>query len=160
MHLDFFKNIRINLIFFERFGNFEKFSNLKDKHWILTLAFLVNINLCHHLNVLNLSLQVKNIWFFDAITNISAFKSKLALYRAQLENYDYSHFENFKCDMPDNFKIEFYHLIIDSIIDDFFQRFDQKSIQFFLFALTIHKKSSYFYIGFIIAVEKIVVFLN
>ena len=127
-HLDFFKNIIINLIFF---GYSEKFSNLKDKHWILTLAFLVNINLCYHLNVLNLSLQVKNILFPDAITNISTFKSKLALYRAQLENYNYSHFENFKCDMPNNFKIEFYYLIIDSIIDDFSQRFDQKSMQFF-----------------------------
>ena len=89
---------------FERFGYSEKFSNLKDKHWILTLAFLVDINLCDHLNVLNLSLQGKNILFPDAISNISAFKSKLALYRTQLEDYDYSHFENFKkCDMPDNF---------------------------------------------------------
>ena len=70
-----------------------------------------------HLNRLNLSLQGKNILFPDAISNISTFKSKLALYRAQLENYDYSHFENFKkCDMPDNFRIEFYLLIIDSLI--------------------------------------------
>ena len=74
-----------------------------------------------HLNRLNLSLQGKNILFPDAISNISAFKSKLALYRAQLENYDYSRFENFKkCDMPlmpDNFRIEFYLLIIDSLIE-------------------------------------------
>ena len=59
-HLDFFKNTRINS-FFERFDYSEKFSNLKDKHWILTLAFLVDINLCDHLNVLNLSLLGKNI---------------------------------------------------------------------------------------------------
>ena len=100
---------------------------MKDKHWILTLAFLVDIlNLCDHLNVLNLWLQGKNILFPDAISNISAFKSKLALYRTQLENYDYSYFEIFKkCDMPDNFRIEFYLLIFDSIIDDFSQRFDQ-----------------------------------
>ena len=32
--------------------------------------------------------------------------------------------------MPDNFRIEFYILIIDSIIDDFSQRFDQESMQF------------------------------
>ena len=70
-----------------------------------------------HLNCLNLFLQGKNILFPDAISNISDFKSKLALYSAQLENYDYSHFENFnKCDMPDNFMIEFYHIIIDSLI--------------------------------------------
>ena len=69
---------------------------------------------------------MKNILFPDAISNISAFKSKLALYRTQLENYDYSYFENFKkCDMPDNFRFEFYLLIIDSINDDFSQRFDQ-----------------------------------
>ena len=50
----------------------------------------------------------------------------------QLENYDYSHFENFKkCDIPDNFRIEFYFLIIDSIIDDFSQRFDKESMQLF-----------------------------
>ena len=91
---------------------------MKDKHWILTPEPLIDINLYNHLNVLNLSLQVKNILFPDAITIISAVKSKLALYRAQLENYDYSHFENFKkCDMPDNFRIEFYLLIIDSLIE-------------------------------------------
>ena len=75
----------------------KKFSNLKDKHWILTLAFLVDIlNLCDHLNVLNLWLQGENILFPYAISNISAFKSKLALYRTQLENYDYSYFEFLK----------------------------------------------------------------
>ena len=79
----FFKNTIINSIF-ERFGYSEKFSNLKDKHLILTLAFLVEINLCDHLNVLNLSLQEENILFPDAISNISAFKSKLALYRTQV----------------------------------------------------------------------------
>ena len=131
----FFKNTRINSIFFERFGYSEKFSNLKDKHWILKLAFLVDINLCDHLIVLNLSLQGKNILFPDAISNISAFKSKLALYRTRLENYDYSYFENFKkCDMPDNFRIEFYLLIFDSIIDDFSQRFDQFFLCFFQLA--------------------------
>ena len=77
---------------------------------------MVDINLCDHLNVLNLLLQVKNILFPDAISNISAFKSKLALYQTQLENYDYYYFENFKkCDMSDNFRFEFYLLIIDSI---------------------------------------------
>ena len=96
---------------------------------------MVDINLCDHLIVLNLSLQGKNILFPDAISNISAFKSKLALYRTRLENYDYSYFENFKkCDMPDNFRIEFYLLIFDSIIDDFSQRFDQFFLCFFQLA--------------------------
>ena len=57
---------------------------------------MVDINLCDHLNVFNLSLEGKNILFPDAISNISAFKSKLALYRTQLEKYDYSYFENLK----------------------------------------------------------------
>ena len=165
----FFSKIPELIQFFERFGYSEKFSKLKDKHWILKLAFLADINLCDYLNVLNLSLQGKNILFPDAISNISAFKSKLALYRTQLENYDYSFdFINFfyltiklilffkifkKCDMPDNFRIEFYLLIIDSIINDFSQRFDQESMQFFSFGLTIHKKSNYFYIGFIVAFD-------
>ena len=51
--------------------------------------------ICDHINILNLSVHVKNILFPDAISNISAFKSKLALYRAQLEKYNYSHFN--KC---------------------------------------------------------------
>ena len=43
-----------------------------------------------------------------------------------------SHSENSKkCDTPNNFKIEFYLLIIDSIIDDFYQRFDKESMQLF-----------------------------
>ena len=84
------------------------------------------------LKCFNLSLQGKNILFPDAISNILAFKSKFSLYRTRLENCDYSHFENFKkCDMPDNFRIEVYLSIIDSIIDDFSQRFDQESMQFF-----------------------------
>ena len=33
--------------------------------------------------------------------------------------------------MPDNFKIKFCLLIIDSIIDDFSQRFDKESMQLF-----------------------------
>ena len=44
-----------------------------------------------HLNRLNLSVQHKNIRFPDAILNILAFKSKLALYRAKLKNYYYIH---------------------------------------------------------------------
>ena len=66
-------------------------------------------------------------------SNISAFKSQISIISDSVKtNYDYSHFENFKrCDMPDNFKIEFYLLIIDSINDDFSQRFDQESMQFF-----------------------------
>ena len=32
--------------------------------------------------------------------------------------------EILKSDIPDNFRIEFYLLIIDTIIDDFSQRFD------------------------------------
>ena len=55
-NLDFFSRIPELIQFFERFSYSEKFSNLKDKHWILTLAFLDDINLCDHLNVLNLSL--------------------------------------------------------------------------------------------------------
>ena len=89
----FFSRIPELIQFFERFGYSHKFPNLKDKDWILTLAFLVNMY--DHLNCLNLFLQGKNILFPDAISNISDFKSKLALYSAQLENYDYSHFENF-----------------------------------------------------------------
>ena len=55
----------IKSVHFIGFGYSEKFSNLKDKDWILTLAFLVDI--CDHLNVLNLSLQGKNNLFPDAI---------------------------------------------------------------------------------------------
>ena len=130
MSTRFFSRIPELIQFFERFGYSEKFPNLKNKDWILTLAFLVDI--CEHLNILNLSLQGKNILFPDAISKISAFKSKLAFYRAQLENYDYSHFVNFsKCEMPDNFRIEFYLMIIDNIIDDFSERFDKESMQLF-----------------------------
>ena len=62
---------------------------MKDKNWILTFAFEVD-----HLNGLNLLLQGKNILLSDAISKISAIKSK-ALYRKELENYDFSHFKKF-----------------------------------------------------------------
>ena len=71
--------------------------------------------------------------FLDAIFKISALKPKLALYS---ENYDNSHFENFKKgDMPENFKIEFYLVIIDFIIDNFSQRFYKESMLLFYLAL-------------------------
>ena len=112
---------------------------MKDKDWILTLGFLIDI--CDHLNSLNQSLQGNNILFPDAITKISAFTSKLTLYRAQLENYDYSHFENFrKCEMPNNFRIKFYLSIIYSLIDDFTSRFDKESMQLFHLASQFIKK--------------------
>ena len=37
-------------------------------------------------------------------------------------------------DMPENFRIEFYLLILDNIIDDFSQRFDHESMQLFQLA--------------------------
>ena len=40
-------------------------------------------------------LQGKNILFPNAISKTLAIKSKLALYRKELENYDFSHFKNF-----------------------------------------------------------------
>ena len=53
-HLDFFFPRISELIqFFKRFNYSENFSNLKDKHWILKLEFLVDINFTDHLNVLN-----------------------------------------------------------------------------------------------------------
>ena len=39
-----------------------------------------------------------------------------------------------KCDLPENFRIEFYLLILDYIIDDFSQRFDQESMHLFYLA--------------------------
>ena len=66
----FFLKIPQLIQFFERFGYCEKFPCLEDNNWILTLAFLVDI--CDHLNVLNLSLQGENILFPDAISKISA----------------------------------------------------------------------------------------
>ena len=47
--------------------------------------------ICDHLNDLNLSLQGENTSILcpDAISKISAIISKLALYRKELENYDF-----------------------------------------------------------------------
>ena len=76
MSARFFSRIPELIQFFDRFGYSEKFPNLKEKDWIFTLTILVDI--CDHLNALNLSLQGKNILSPDAISTISAFKSKLA----------------------------------------------------------------------------------
>ena len=68
------------------------------------IKFLVDI--CDHLTVLNLSLQCKNILIPNAISKISAFKSKLASYRAQIKNYKFMTFiifKNFKCKIPNSF---------------------------------------------------------
>ena len=81
----FFSKIPELIQLFERFGYCEKFPYLKDKNWIFNTCFFVD-----HLNVLKLSLQGENILFPDAISKISAIKYKLALYRKELENYDFS----------------------------------------------------------------------
>ena len=43
--------------------------------------------------------------------------------------------------MPNNFRIEFYLLIVDSLIDDFTSRFDKESMQLFHLASQFIKKN-------------------
>lgn len=108
------------------------FPYLKEKSWILKLAFLCDIT--GHLNELNFHLQKRDLYLPDAVSKISAFQKKLILFREQLENSDYTQFSLLANeDFPPEFEFQFFNLVIDLLINDFSERFD--SAHFAIFQL-------------------------
>ena len=65
-----------------------------NESWLLDLAFLVDIT--SHLNNLNLKLQGSDQLFPRLVNDISAFKMKLKVFIAQLENKDFSQLPHLK----------------------------------------------------------------
>ena len=71
-------------------GKADDFSELEDRDWLCDFAFSVDI--LTHMNELNSKLQGKELSAHDMYTSVTAFKSKFALFLAQMSNNFFVHF--------------------------------------------------------------------
>ena len=77
-------------LFLKSIGKVDDFSELEDRDWLPDFAFSVDI--LTHMNQVNAKLQGKELFTHDMYTSITAFKSKLALFSAQMSNNFFVHF--------------------------------------------------------------------
>ncbi|KAK3928246.1 General transcription factor II-I repeat domain-containing protein 2 [Frankliniella fusca] len=77
---------------------------LSDESWVRDLAFFVDIT--QHLNALNMQLQGKGKLAPELYDTVNAFRTKLNLWKSQLESNQYVHFGSLQsvsaCDDPIN----------------------------------------------------------
>ena len=101
---------------------------LSDDKWIADLAFL--LDLCTHLNVLNVKLQGKNKLIVDVAQIIKSFVNKLKLWKNELQVRELSSFCRLKSSIKNNFDlIPKYNNVLDMLLSEFESRFtDIKSI--------------------------------
>ena len=64
--------------------------NFTDLKWLARLAFLTDITI--HLNILNVTLQGKDVLVPEMYSHITAFEVKLCLWEFQLSNGQFQHF--------------------------------------------------------------------
>ena len=76
--------------FLKSIGKADDFSELEDRDWLCDFAFSVDI--LTHMNELNAKLKGKELFAHDMYTSITAFKSKLALFSAQMSNNSFVQF--------------------------------------------------------------------
>lgn len=100
---------------------------LTDEQWTLDLAFVVDI--CNHLNVLNMKLQGENVLITCVFSYLKAFKEKLRLWERQFKKEEIIHFPCLKTIAPEinHTKINFqkYAEEIQLLIDEFDSRFSE-----------------------------------
>ncbi|KAI3359992.1 hypothetical protein L3Q82_014321 [Scortum barcoo] len=105
---------------------------LSDPLWLADLAFLVDLT--HHLNTLNKSLQGKEQLVPHLYAHLKAFCVKLRLFEAQLRSFNAAHFPTLseiksafpKADL--SAKKEKYVSVIASLVTEFNQRFQDFSV--------------------------------
>ena len=76
--------------FLKSIGKADDFSELEDRDWLCDFAFTVDI--LTHMNKLNAKLQGKELFAHDIYTSVTASKSKLSLFLAQMSNNSFVHF--------------------------------------------------------------------
>ena len=97
------------------------FPELRDPAWCCDFAFAVDLT--GHLNILNTSLQMKNLLVSDMVSKIKAFRVKLMLWEGQLRGGDFSHFERLvSCDPPQRV-VGRYADVIGALKEEFVDRF-------------------------------------
>ncbi|KAI6661857.1 General transcription factor II-I repeat domain-containing protein 2-like [Oopsacas minuta] len=97
----------------------KKVLEFEDTNWISDFAFLLDMTT--HLNILNSTLQGKNKLIHELYATIRSFEMKLALFKLQLKNNNFSHFPALKSqDSADGNK---YAEIISNLQENFDTRF-------------------------------------
>ena len=74
--------------FLKSIGKANDYSELEDRDWLCDFAFSVDI--LTHMNELNANLQGKELFAHDMYTSVTAFKSKLALFSAQMSDNSFA----------------------------------------------------------------------
>ena len=108
--------------------NITQFPQINVTEWLMKFSFLCDVTT--HLNELNMHLQGKSILFYETVSRITAFNRKLGLFREQLLKSDFTHFPLLAtAKVPDNFNLDYFIGIIDSLINQFNKRFDAEQFQ-------------------------------
>ena len=95
----------------------------QDCQWLNDLAFLVDIT--QHLNLLNKQLQGKEQLISKLWQYVSSFKTKLAMFREQLEMGCFIHFATLSTRKDKEIDAEKYSQILGVLLDEFNSRFEQ-----------------------------------
>ena len=74
--------------FLKSIGKADDFSVLENRDWLCDFS----VNILTHMNELNAKLQGKELFTHNMYTSVTAFKSKLALFSAQMSNNSFVHF--------------------------------------------------------------------
>lgn len=118
-------------LFMEQKG--KSMTELDDKYFLNDFAFLVDVT--EHLNLLNAKLQGAKQIVSHMYDHVRAFSQKLAMFRYQLENFDFTHFPSMSILSPAS--TEAYVSAINDLREEFalrFQDFFIHSSKFDVFA--------------------------
>ena len=91
----------------------------------MDLSFLVDI--CEHLNKLNLELQGEKMLIVNSCRAIKVFRIKLSLWQNQLTKNDASHFHELNKFKFSNKNVEKYAVYIENLASEFDARFKELS---------------------------------
>jgi len=101
------------------------FPELTDTQWLTDLCFLVDI--CEHLNKLNLELQGENILIVTSCRAIKVFKLKLSLWKTQLLENDATHFHELNNFYIAEKNVKKYAHYVENLAKEFDRRFKEIS---------------------------------
>ena len=93
----------------------------EDPKWVCDLAFLVDIT--HHLNPLNTSLQGRDVLIPDLLAKVKAFRCKLRVWEQQLRRKDTTHFVRVTEHKPSAASCRCYADAVGALFSEFSSRF-------------------------------------
>ena len=104
---------------------------VNNSKWLCDFAFLVDI--CGHLNILNLKLQGRNQFAHHLFSHVKSFITKLELYKSQLDSENSFSFETLKTQGTNHIDFKKYSKEIEKLLNEFYSRFnDYRKIEILL----------------------------